>query len=222
MDSALVLGFGALLTAVSALANWWAVAGTAAGSGARRRVEVLAKPATMVGLFLVALVLGSATTQTRHWLLIAIVLCALGDVFLLGEGEGRFRAGLAAFLLGHLAYIAAFLAHGLDRPAWSVVGIAILSAALVLGRRILPTVWAQSGPALGVPVAAYMGVIGAMGVTGWATGRFLVGLGTALFVTSDTLLALNRFVAARAHARLAVMVTYHLAQVLIVVGLLGT
>ena len=73
-----------------------------------------------------------------------------------------------------------------------------------------------------MPVAAYMGVIGAMGVTGWATGRFRVGLGTALFVTSDTLLALNRFVAARAHARLAVMVTYHLAQVLIVVGLLGT
>jgi uncharacterized membrane protein YhhN len=50
----------------------------------------------------------------------------------------------------------------------------------------------------------------------------LVGLGASLFVLSDTVLAMGRFVESHRWTRLVVMVTYHLAQVLIVVGLLAT
>ena len=59
-----------------------------------------------------------------------------------------------------------------------------------------------------------------MAVTGWATGRPLVGLGASLFVVSDTVLAMGRFVQARRWTSVVVMVTYHLAQALIVAGLL--
>jgi uncharacterized membrane protein YhhN len=65
-------------------------------------------------------------------------------------------------------------------------------------------------------------VIGAMAVTGWATGRPLVGLGASLFVVSDTVLALGKFVQPRPWTSVVVMVTYHLAQALIVAGLLIT
>ena len=64
-------------------------------------------------------------------------------------------------------------------------------------------------------------VPGAMAVLGWATGDVLVGAGAALFVVSDTVLALGKFVEARPWTRLVVIVTYHLAQALLVVGLLG-
>ena len=61
-----------------------------------------------------------------------------------------------------------------------------------------------------------------MAVLGWATGDVLVGArGAALFVVSDTVLALGKFVEARPWTRLVVIVTYHLAQALLVVGLLG-
>ena len=71
-----------------------------------------------------------------------------------------------------------------------------------------------------VAVAAYMAVIGAMAVTGWATGRPLVGVGASLFVVSDTVLAMGKFVAERRWGPVVVIVTYHLAQALIVAGLL--
>ena len=53
------------------------------------------------------------------------------------------------------------------------------------------------------------------------TGEWLVGLGAATFMVSDAILAVARFVRRARNADLAVMVTYHLAQVLIVIGVLS-
>ena len=79
----------------------------------------------------------------------------------------------------------------------------------------------EGGPALAGAVAAYMAVIGAMVVTAWATGHPLAALGATVFMVSDAVLALDRFVRARRFGSLVVMVTYHLGQVLIVLGVLS-
>lgn len=184
-----------------------------------RAVERWAKPGTMVLLIAVALVLPGLTGPLRTWVLAALVLCTLGDVLLLGDSEARFLGGLGAFLLGHLAYVVAFVVAGLARPLYAVIGAVVLVGALVAGRRILPSAWRAGGAALGIPVAVYMATIGAMAMTGWATGRLLVGLGASLFVVSDTILALDRFVERLAWARVAVMATYFAAQFLLVAGL---
>ena len=60
-----------------------------------------------------------------------------------------------------------------------------------------------------------------MVLTAWATGHLLVALGATAFMVSDALLALNRFVRQRWFGPLAVMVAYHLAQGLIVLGVLA-
>ncbi|HSF97101.1 MAG TPA: lysoplasmalogenase [Ornithinibacter sp.] len=213
--STVALWLSAVVTAAVMVTDWWAVARD------RRDVERWAKPAAMVGLLAVAALAGAGDTASGRWLLLALVLGLVGDVMLLDDSESRFVAGLTAFLLGHLAFVASFVAAGQDRPGWGWFGLAVLSASLAVGRGILPGARARGGAALAAAVAAYMIVIGAMAVTGWATGLLLVGLGVSLFVVSDTVLALGRFVRPSPWSGPVTMLTYHGAQALIVAGLLA-
>jgi uncharacterized membrane protein YhhN len=68
-------------------------------------------------------------------------------------------------------------------------------------------------------VALYMLVISAMVATALATGNVVAGVGAALFVTSDTMIAWNRFVRPFAAADVGIMVTYHLGQAALVLSL---
>lgn len=78
---------------------------------------------------------------------------------------------------------------------------------------------------LRAPVAAYVLVIAAMAAL--AIGRaqvigntpaWLVALGVACFMLSDTALAINRFVSPLPHSALWVLGSYYAAQCLIVMG----
>ncbi|HSO65933.1 MAG TPA: lysoplasmalogenase [Ornithinibacter sp.] len=204
----------AAVTAVVAVLDWRAVV------RGDLRTERWAKPAVVVGLAVVALLAGAGGSTTGRWVLLALALGLVGDVLLL-PGPDRFVAGLVAFLLGHLAWVAACVGAGLALPALGWVGVGVLIVALVAGRGILPAAHRHGGAPLAGAVAAYMLVIGAMAVVGWATGLLLVGLGATLFVVSDTVLATGRFVAEHRWTRPVVMVTYHLAQALLVAGLLS-
>ena len=102
-----------VVTAGLFAADWWAV------WHQRHDVERLAKPAAMVGLLTVALLAGATDSTAGRWLVLALLLGLVGDVLLLEDTPSRFVGGLAAFLVGHLAYVASFVAVGLDRPAWA-------------------------------------------------------------------------------------------------------
>jgi len=204
-----------LLPAVLAPVDWWAVA------RGDRRTETWAKPATLVALIVAATVLGAPDTTPGRWLLLALGFGLLGDVALLGDSLTRFRAGVAAFLVGHLAYLACFATLGLPRPAWSWAVLLVLLASFVATREVLPATHRLDGAALSVPVAIYTAAIGAMLVCAWFTGEWLVALGATVFVASDATLSVDRFVRPIPRAHLVVMVTYHLGQALIVAGVLA-
>ena len=114
--------------AVAAVADWWAIA------AGRRAVEVIAKPAAMVALIGVVLA-SDLTGATRTWLLVALALCLVGDVMLLGDSEPAFRGGLAAFLLGHLAYAVLFLHLGVAVSWWLAGAVLTLALLLPVGGR---------------------------------------------------------------------------------------
>jgi uncharacterized membrane protein YhhN len=205
----------AVLTAAVALADWTAVVRE------RKDLETWLKPATLA-LLVTTVVAARALGHTAGvWLVVALVLGLLGDVALLDDTVvARFKAGLAAFLLGHLAYVACFVVLGLTLGWWLAGGLAVMAVALVVGHGVLPATYREGGAGLAVPVAAYMGVIGAMTITGWLTEDAWIALGASVFVCSDSILAINKFVRPVAGARPAIMVTYHVGQALIAVGVL--
>ena len=180
----------------------------------------MCKPAALVALVLVALALDPADGAQRAWFVVALVWCLAGDVFLMLPSD-RFVPGLASFLLGHLAYVVGL---ALD-PHWSggrlLVGLLVVALALaVLGRRVVGAVAAHDR-ALVPPVVAYMTAISAMVASAVATGDARAVVGAGLFYASDTLIALDRFERPRAWAGLAIMVTYHLGQLGLVLSLPG-
>jgi len=164
----------------------------------------------MAALIGVALTLDPVHAGRRDWFVAALALSLLGDVFLMLP-QDLFVAGLASFLLGHLAYVVGFRVHGGSAPAWMLAAAAVLAVDAVLARPILSSV-RHRHPDLLVPVVAYMLVISAMVSAALATGIGLAIAGAVLFFASDTLIAWNRFVRPRPWMPLAIIVTYHLGQ----------
>ena len=162
----------AAVTAALFAADWWAV------WHRRADVERLAKPAAMVGLFSVALLAG-ATDSTggslaarSRWRSGWSATCCCWRTPRAGSSVGwrPSSSGTWPTWPRSSPWVS-------TSPALGWLGVLVLLVALVVGRRILPGAVADGGAGLGVAVAAYMAVIGAMAVTGWATGRPLVGLG---------------------------------------------
>lgn len=204
-----------IVPACFALVDWYAVARD------DRRTETWAKPMVLVSLIAAATLLGATDGTAGRWLVVALLFGLLGDVALLSDSLPRFKAGVYAFLVGHLAYVVCFAVLGLPRPGWAWAGLAVLAVALVATRGVVPATHRLGGAAVSAPVAVYSLVIGAMLVTGWFTGLPWVALGATIFVTSDSILSIDRFVRTIPHARLALMVTYQVGQALIVVGVLA-
>jgi uncharacterized membrane protein YhhN len=129
----------------------------------------------------------------------------------------RFVVGLAAFLLGHIAFIVMFALRGFDR--WTMAGVAIAGCALLLGTAAVPIVRGAAVKGFGVPVKAYLAVICTMCVLGWATGNWLIMAGATAFIISDSILGWGEFVAERTWMHVAIMVTYHVAIVSLALSL---
>ncbi len=187
-----------------------------------RRIGYLTKPAVMLALIGWLASMG-AIHGALIWFLIALVFSLLGDVFLMLPRE-QFLAGLVAFLLAHLAYVI-----GLN-PAPPPVNLPALLVALmvgVTGGHLFRTIAARVPPKMRKPMLAYAGVISLMLLSAFLTlirpdwnpqAGLEVSLGAFLFFLSDTLLAWDRFVRPLKHARLKVRVTYHLGQILLILG----
>jgi uncharacterized membrane protein YhhN len=143
----------------------------------------------------------------------ALALGAAGDVALLAPGETAFTAGLASFLAGHLAWIAALRqrpgrGYLRARPVLAVPPVAAFGA-------MNAYLWKRTGPNR-IPVLVYSAALLAMSLTALDSGSPRTAAGGALFLTSDTLLALEKFGGLKlpVHEGL-VMATYTTAQALL-------
>jgi uncharacterized membrane protein YhhN len=203
-----------LLPAALALVDWYAV------WRGDRRTGSWAKPAVLVALIVTALALGATDSTAGRWLLVALAFGLAGDVLLLEKSDRRFQLGLAAFLVGHLAFVVSFTRLGLDPETWAWMAWVVLLACLLLTRQVAAATYLRSGWALAIPVALYTVVIGAMVIVAFDTGEPLIAVGATVFAVSDSVLAVDRFVSPNPWAPVVVMVTYHVGQALIIAGVL--
>ncbi|MGH9136231.1 MAG: lysoplasmalogenase [Acidimicrobiales bacterium] len=207
----LVAVFGAV-----AMVDWIAVARRS------KPLEYVCKPGCMVVLIAAAVVMDPSDPTARAWLVAALALSTVGDVFLMlrptafaTQASRQFVAGLASFLLAHVAYIAGFQVDGTELVPLGFPA-AVLLVALV-GRPLIASA-RRSEPELVGPVAAYVVVIAVMVATAIGTGDWRAGVGAVVFATSDSLIARERFVAATRWGPLAIIVTYHIAQALLLLS----
>ena len=166
----------------------------------RQRARRLTKP-----LLMPALLAGKPRPVQR-----ALALGGAGDVALLGSGPAAFTAGLGAFLAGHIAWIAALRPRstGAVTPARAVPYLAAWAG-------LNAFLWPRTGRDR-IPVLLYSTALLGTALAALDTGDPVVATGGALFMTSDTLLALERFagVSLPLHEGL-VMATYTSAQALL-------
>lgn len=200
-----------------------------------KKLEYAAKPGTMLILLIGIIFMGGFSSVLLICFEIGVFLSMLGDVFLLLSyvrlSNKWFLAGLAVFILAHLAYIT-----GLNIPLPDVspiisVGISIIlaiSAGRVLGK-IIEGVRRKGLRQLEIPIIAYGMVITIMllsavlvlldGKLGFPAS-LLVVCGAFLFYLSDVLLAWNRYVNPVRLGRLINIILYHVGQIALVAGVL--
>ena len=161
-----------------------------------------------------------------YLLLIGLIFCLGGDVFLALPQERMFLCGLVSFLLGHVLYVVGFF-YVADVSYWT--GIGCLAGLLVSG-----LVFGWLRPHLGsmlIPVIAYIVVITMMVVGAWTVlgdtrlsgfGRLLVFSGAVSFSLSDLFVARDRFFKSEFANRLIGLPMYYGGQFLLAfsVGLL--
>ncbi|MEU9099447.1 lysoplasmalogenase [Streptomyces sp. NPDC048361] len=130
---------------------------------------------------LMPLLAGHVYARGGPRLLIAALLCGWGgDVFLLSGADAAFLLGMGCFAAGHVCYLVLF---GRGRTH-AGLGAAYVIALLVT----IAGLWPDLPAGLRVPVAGYSLLLTAMAYRSSRLGP-LVGVGGALFLLSDTLIA---------------------------------
>ncbi|MDO8754599.1 MAG: lysoplasmalogenase [Anaerolineales bacterium] len=194
------------------------------------RLEYIAKPAVMLALFF-WLWTSAGLNGALLWFGLGLFLSLVGDVLLMISPDRLFLAGLAAFLLAHVAYVIGF---NIPVPEMSVWGIAL---AVIIGvggarviRRIMDALTAQGQGRMRMPILVYSIAISLMILSAllkltdvkWEAGAaLLVSLGAILFYISDIILAWNKFVAPIQHGRIYNIAAYHLGQIALIAGVVA-
>jgi uncharacterized membrane protein YhhN len=180
------------------------------------RARWLLKPLTSA-LFIVA-AFAHGPHLRYDWLIVGgLVLSAAGDVCLIPVHRRWFLAGLVAFLMAHLCYLAAFGQRASLLTINPLAGVVIGAASTALFLYFRPSL----GPLRG-PVAIYVIVITLMLMGAWALaeggGRWAwrVAAGATLFYLSDITVARDRFSADAGFANRALgLALYYAAQFLL-------
>ena len=186
--------------------------------GSHKR-KLLSKTLLSCLFIITALVQPHPIPRYYQILLIGLLFCLGGDIFLALRREKMFLFGLVSFLLGHVCYTFCFFFLA-DISHWTWVGA---GAGLVVGVMVFYWLKPHLGPML-IPVIAYIVVITLMLIGAWTvlgdsqvkfTGRVLVFIGAASFYVSDLFVARNRFLKTEFKNRLFGLPLYYFGQFLL-------
>ena len=207
-----------LSVVISAALLLWALATQ------RQSLAYLFKPLTTILIIVLAVTAPAPVAEGYRWLVVGGLLFGLaGDIFLMLPRDA-FLAGLISFLVGHLLYIAAFVQRGGAQITPWLMGLYLVPPAILLA-------WLR--PHVGkllAPVVLYALVLTGMG---WRASEMwlvtadlpaiLATVGSLLFLVSDSVLAVDRFLPGAVGGRRdrLVLSTYFGGQLLIAWSIIG-
>ena len=164
-----------------------------------------------------------------------LLLSSVGDILLeleeLNNSQLFFVAGLAAFLVAHVLYTAGFwLSTAKKSQLLHAKTISVASPMLGVVYAVLLYVLVPRLPSdLIAPVVVYglaislmcLFAVNKLLVNGASQSTLLAVVGAVVFMVSDILIAVNKFVLAEPfqHAKLYIMITYYVGQCCIAVSL---
>lgn len=189
-------------------------------------LHFVSKPLLMPVLALYFYLSMPQPASARHLVLAALGFSWVGDIMLMLDKlyGSLFIYGLLGFLGAHICYLLYFL--GLRKINTGAKSRNITGSLIIFA--YMATFYAFLYPGLAglkIPVLIYAVFITLMLISGLRAfdlrtqvfGRICV-MGTLIFAVSDSILAINRFVSPFENAPLFIMVTYGVAQFLIVEG----
>jgi uncharacterized membrane protein YhhN len=196
----------------------------AAAQGDRPGFTLFKPLTTLIILLGAAWLLRPGGQPYRGLVVLALALSLAGDL-LLALPTDRLLAGLAAFLLAHLTYVAAF---SVGSP-FAAPQLPWLAPWLLVGGGVTAYAWSGLGKRK-LPVLCYVTAICAMGWRAAMRGEaaavprasFLLALlGACLFLASDAILAIRRFRRPFPAAHELELAAYWAAQLLIALSVRG-
>jgi uncharacterized membrane protein YhhN len=167
--------------------------------------------------------------ETKRWLLLSLLFSWIGDCILMfaDKGELYFIFGLVSFLIAHVLFIVLFVKqksdgiHHNQTLYWFGFSFVLVYLFGMLSL-LIPTLGD-----LKFPVGIYAMTISLMlietlkGSFNWREqSKYIVLIGAIFFVTSDSILAINKFHTEIPNASFWIMITYLIAQFCIVKGIL--
>lgn len=183
--------------------------------------SVISDPSKMVFklipmLLILFIAIFSKANQVKSYklfVLIALVFCAIGDYTI-----QWFIIGLISFLIGHLFYIRAFLSTN-EQKVPSIAKTLLIIYGIVMAGIILSAVIQAGNLVMAIAVFCYITVILTMGWTSFRTKSKLAIIGACLFIISDSVLAINKFVVPIEYSHQLIMSTYYCAQIFIALSI---
>ena len=185
-------------TAIAAMTSQW---------NGLNSVYGLLKPLTTILVILLVCLFRTDNSRNTILVVVALVACLTGDVLLLDEA--RFALGLTSFLLAQLifAYVFFTMADG-------QLGYASLVVLSIAGLSFYWFLYPQLG-ALAIPVAIYLCCISTMC---WlavnlyrvkpSPAAYLLCVAGILFMLSDTIIAINKFLHPFSFSQVVILTTY--------------
>jgi uncharacterized membrane protein YhhN len=199
-----------------------------------RKLELIAKPATMVVLFSLFFLYTQLGKPPFTWIAVGMLFALLGDVLLLIRSDSFqnfcFLVGMAAFLMAYICYIVGLILPLSNGPLIWSIGIAVVLALTIghLLRTILAGVRRSGNSTMALAVAVYGVVITLMLLSAllilsnpnWKLlPSILASLGGVFLFASDLFLAWNKFVTPSRFNDTLIMILYHLGQFGLVAGI---
>lgn len=164
------------------------------------------------------------STPLKKWLMLALVFSWVGDILLMFESlnSNYFIFGLIAFLIAHVSYIVLFdqvrVKEKFKQSLLPLLPIAVYYILLIT--LLQPNLGGMQKPVriYGLVISIMLSFAADLWRLKDKLASFLIICGATLFITSDSLLAINKFHKQFEWAGIAVMLTYGIAQLLITLG----